>query len=192
MFLDRIPVAVFDYSGAACVIVSLIFLVRKHPTYWHFSNLSLAPYFLLFIATQQYMLAGLQVSYLIFGLHGSFLWLLEHRRDGHAKPFNETFWYNLGWVLTLAIFAYTASLTEFRTPWDILQFVVTSLSLIANWATTRKWIWSWYVWIPVNLLQALLFQHLGLWIQVGLQVVLASMSVWGLVEWRRIRSSVTA
>jgi nicotinamide mononucleotide transporter len=189
--IDQIPVAFFDYSGAILVVISLVFLVRKHTWYWHFSNLSLVPFFVPFVATQQYMLAGLQISYLIFGLHGAYLWFLEGRRERDDRTFNEGFWYNLGWILTCGIFAYTISLTDFATHWDVLQFVVTSLSLIANWATTRKWIWSWYVWIPVNLLQAILFYHLGLWAQVGLQAILASMSFWGLMAWQKQSRSLT-
>lgn len=182
--MTRVPIALLDFAGSACVIVSLLFLFRKHRGYWHFSNLSLLPYFLLFLSTTQLMLAGLQVSYLIFGIHGWYLWRLEERRDRDGEAFNEGVWYNLGWVLTLSIFAYTVTLSDFSSGWTQLQFLVTGLSLIANLATTRRWVWSWYVWILVNLLQSLLFFHLQLWAQVGLQGVLAAMSVYGLVTWR--------
>jgi nicotinamide mononucleotide transporter len=180
-----IPTWIVDWSASLLVVISLIFLFRKNIWYWHFSNASVLPYFLLFLSTQQYMLAGLQVSYLIFGLHGLYLWWLEHRRDDRQQPFNERFWYNLGWMLTLAIFAFTVVITQFQDGWTWLQFIITSLSLVANWATTRKWNWSWYLWIFVNLLQGILFNHLALWAQVGLQVVLAGMSVKGLFEWQQ-------
>jgi len=174
-----------DWLGAICVVISLIFLIKKNIWYWHFSNLSLLPYFLLFTGTQQFMLAGLQISYFIFGIHGFYLWVLEHHRDYRGRQFNEAFWYNIGWIITLLIFAYTATISKLNDSWIILQFIVTSLSLVANWATTRKWVWSWYVWIGVNALQAILFYHLELWAQLGLQGVLASMSIRGLIVWRR-------
>ena len=63
--------------------------------------------------------------------------------------------------------------------------MIVSLSLLANWATTRKWTWSWYVWIGVNLLQVIYFAHLTLWALFGLQFVLIGMSVWGLLVWRQ-------
>ena len=189
--LENIPVTFLDWTGAICVVVSLLFLIRKHIYYWHFSNLSLLPYFLLFLETRQFMLAGLQVSYLIFGIHGFYLWMLEHRRDGEQKPFNEPFWYNLGWVLTLLIFLYTIAVSEFKDGWVMLQFIITSLSLIANWATTRRWIWSWYVWLLVNALQAVLFYHMQLWGQFGLQFLLAAMSIRGLIVWKKETCSTT-
>jgi nicotinamide mononucleotide transporter len=176
-----------DVTGSALVVVSLVFLIDKKPAYWHFSNLSLAPYFALFVLTEQYMLAGLQVSYLIFGLHGMWLWRLERLREAERMPFNERFWYNIGWVLTLLIFGFTVALSDFSNEWNLLQFVATSLALVANWATTRRWLWSWYVWLAVNALQAVLFFHLEFWAQFALQWVLAAMSMAGLLRWRQMR-----
>ncbi|MDK2123653.1 nicotinamide mononucleotide transporter family protein [Parachitinimonas caeni] len=181
------PNWVFDWTGAVLVVVSLVYLIRKHLWYWHFSNASLLPYFVLFVVTRQYMLAGLQVSYLIFGVHGLYLWHLEQRRDQHGERFNERFWYNLGWVLTLLIFAYTISVTSFGGIWEWLQFAIVSASLIANWATTRKWLWSWYLWISVNLLQIVYFAQFELWALFGLQFILIALSLKGAIEWARDR-----
>lgn len=190
--LSDVPQWVYDTSGSVCVVVSLVHLFEKRVTYWHWSNASLIPYFLLFAGTRQYMLAGLQVSYLIFGIHGWWLWKLEARRDRHGTRFAEGFWYNLGWVLTLAIFAYTAAITELVGVWAWLQFAITSLALIANWGTTRKWRWSWFVWMAVNVASAIYFARQGFWAQFALQFVLFAMSVQGARAWRRKSSTSTS
>lgn len=182
---ETIPIWILDWTGSLLVVLSLLFLIPKKLTYWHFSNASLLPYFVLFVAGQQYMLAGLQFAYLIFGIHGYWLWRLERQREQQQKPFNELLWYNLGWVLTLLIFAYTVSVTAFTDRWAWLQFAIVSLSLLANWATTRKWIWSWYVWLPVNLLQAGYFWHFEYFGLFLLQFVLFGLSLRGLIVWRR-------
>ena len=75
-----VPAWVLDWTGSLCVVVSLVYLFEKRMAYWHWSNASLVPYFLLFVSGGQYMLAGLQVSYLVFGVHGLLLWRLERRR----------------------------------------------------------------------------------------------------------------
>jgi nicotinamide mononucleotide transporter len=172
------------------VAVSLWYLFEKRIAYWHWSNASLVPYFALFASTRQFMLAGLQASYLIFGVHGLFLWRLESARDRHGRRFNEIVWYQIGWILSLAIFAYTVKVTDFVDGWAGLEFIIVSLSLVANWATTRKWVWSWPVWLVVNALQAVYFEHWQLWGQFGLQFVLFSMSVWGWIVWHRERRTV--
>lgn len=183
LFGLEIPIWVLDWSGSLLVVISLVYLFTKHVRYWHFSNASLVPYFALFLSGGQLMLAGLQASYLIFGIHGLLLWNLERRRDAGGRRFNELVWYQIGWVLSLAIFGYTIVATDFVDGWAWLQFTVVSLSLVANWATTRKWVWSWPVWLAVNVLQAVFFWHLQLWAQFGLQFVLFTMSLYGWRVW---------
>jgi nicotinamide mononucleotide transporter len=185
-----VPTWVLDWTGSILVVVSLWFLFEKRMAYWHWSNASLLPYFLLFLSGEQYMLAGLQVSYLVFGIHGLLLWRLEARRRAGGRDFDERAWYSAGWLLTLAIFSYTVVVTDFVDGWAGLQFVIVSLALIANWATTRQWTWSWIAWMAVNTLQSVYFAHLGLWAQFGLQFVLFAMSAHGLRAWRRAERPV--
>jgi nicotinamide mononucleotide transporter len=179
----NLPGWVLDWSGSGLVAVSLLFLFEKRLGYWHFSNASLIPYFALFLSGGELMLAGLQASYLVFGVHGLMLWRREHHRDHLGRRFNEAVWYQIGWILSLAIFAYTVAVTDFVDSWAWLEFVIVSLSLVANWATTRKWTWSWPVWLTVNMLQAVYFWHLGLWGQFGLQFVLFALSIRGWAVW---------
>lgn len=180
----HIPIWILDWSGSFMVISSLWFLWHKRSAYWHWSNASLFPYFALFLSSQQFMLAGLQVSYLIFGVHGLLLWRLERRWREDGSSFSQGPWYAAGWLLSLGIFIYTIALSEFTDYWTWIQLAIVSASLLANLATTRMWLWSWYVWILVNLAQAVYFWHLSLFAQFGLQFVLAAMSIEGARRWR--------
>lgn len=180
-----IPPLLLDLTGGLCVLVSLYFLWAKSSTYWHWSNLSLLPYFLLFVSGGQWMLAGLQVTYLLFGIHGLYLWHLEGRRARGEIRFNETGWYGVTWAASLAIFAYTVAVTDFSAVWNWVQFAAVTLALIANFGTTRRWAWSWPVWIAVNAVQAVYFWHAEYWVLFALQFVLAAMSVVGWQAWRR-------
>jgi nicotinamide mononucleotide transporter len=122
------PGAAFDWSGSILVVISLLYLFRKSLAYWHFSNASLLPYFVLWASSGQFMLAGLQVSYLVFGLYGLSLWHLERRHRQGGAGFHERFCYNLGWVLSLAIFLYTIVITRFTDGCAWLQFLIVALS----------------------------------------------------------------
>ncbi len=185
LFGFTVPQWLFDYSGSLFVIISLVYLFQKRFAYWHWSNASLLPYFLLFVSGSQWMLAGLQVTYLIFGFHGLYLWHLEHRRDKGEIRFNEPLWYSVTWLASLLIFAYTVYITDFSDKWNWVQLTSVTLALIANFGTTRKWSWSWPVWILVNVVSAIYYYHLGLWAQFGLQFILAAMSVKGWLDWRK-------
>jgi nicotinamide mononucleotide transporter len=178
-----VPRWVLDWSGSVLVVISLVYLLKKHGFYWHYSNASLLPYFALFMSQKSYMLASLQVSYLIFGIHGLLLWKLERQREEVGRSFNDRAWYNAGWIMSLAIFALAVGASDLSTSWAKLQFVVVAVSSIANWATTRKWTWSWPLWLVVNSLQAILFWHDRLLGQFLLQFVLFGMSVRGWMLW---------
>ena len=62
--------------------------------------------------------------------------------------------------LTTCKFLGTAALTDLVDVWTGVQFTIVSLALVANWATTRTWAWSWILWMVVNVLQAIYFAHL--------------------------------
>ncbi|GGR08555.1 nicotinamide mononucleotide transporter family protein [Deinococcus ruber] len=191
-FLASLPSWLLDLSGAVCVLVSLWFLFAKRRAYWHWSNASLLPYFLLFLAGSQWMLAGLQVCYLIFGLHGLYLWMLEERRDRGELKFNETLWYGVTWVASLLIFGFTVAVTDFSAGWNWVQFVVVVLQLVANFGTTRRWAWSWPVWIASNAVGAVYYWHTQYWALCALQFVLAAMSVYGWRRWQHDERQVVA
>ena len=80
-------------------------------------------------------------GYLVFGVHGLLLWRLNDRREGAGR--GSTNWPSTatGWVLTLAIFAYTVALTEFVDDWTGLQFMIVSLSLSPTGRRREKWTW---------------------------------------------------
>lgn len=185
LFGVNLPPLVLDLAGGLCVLVSLYYLWSKSSTYWHWSNLSLLPYFLLFLSGGQWMLAGLQVTYLLFGVHGLYLWHLERRRARGEIRFNEPLWYGVTWAASLGIFAYTVAVTDFTVGWNWVQFTAVTLALVANFGTTRQWAWSWPVWIVVNAVQAVYFWQTGYWVLFALQFVLAGMSVVGWRAWRR-------
>ena len=182
---SAIPTWALDLSGGLCVLASLYFLFAKRRAYWHWSNASVVPYFLLFLAGGQWMLAGLQVCYLLFGLHGLYLWLLEERRDRGEIQFNEAAWYGVTWAASLLIFAFTIFVTDFSAAWNWAQFAAVSLSLVANFGTTRRWAWSWPVWVLVNVVQAVYFWHASYWALFALQFVLGAMSVYGWQVWKQ-------
>ncbi|WP_198170383.1 nicotinamide mononucleotide transporter family protein [Deinococcus arboris] len=185
LFGLTIPALALDLAGGLCVLVSLYYLWAKSSTYWHWSNASLLPYFLLFLSGKQWMFAGLQVTYLLFGLHGLYLWHLETRRARGEIQFNERGWYGVTWAASLLIFAYTVAATDFSAAWNWVQFAAVTLALVANFGTTRRWSWSWPVWVAVNAVQAVYFWHLDYWVLFGLQFVLAAMSIYGWRQWRR-------
>ena len=76
--------------------------------------------------------------------------------------------------------------------WNWVQFAVVVLQLVANFGTTRKWAWSWPVWIVSNAVGAVYYWHTNYWALFTLQFVLAAMSVYGWRVWRRDEARTVA
>lgn len=66
--------------------------------------------------------------------------------------------------------------------WDGL---ITSLSVVATWMLTRKYIEQWYVWIVANAIAVVVYLAMGMYPTAALFTVYFGMAIIGALEWRR-------
>ena len=179
-FLASIPMWVYDWTGGIFFMISLWFFFYKLPKAWHWSNASLLPYFLLFVATEMYMLAGLQVIYLLFGGHGWVLWKLQQIGSSWAKA-----WEKLAIPFGGIVFIYTVYITEFVDAWAWLQFTIVSISIVGSVLLVLKYKEAWLVYIGANILGLVYYPHNGLWALTIVQIGAIVMSVAGYWLWKK-------
>jgi nicotinamide mononucleotide transporter len=179
-YFTIVPAWVWDWSGGILFLISLYFYFFKLPSAWHWSNASLVPYFIVFCMLELYMLAGLQVIYLMFGIHGLILWKLQERHNRWAPA-----WERLAVPFGLVIFGYTVYITQFADAWAWLQFVIVSLAIIGSVLLVLKKRSSWLVYIVSNVLGLVYFPHEGLWAMTFVQFAAALMSVYGYQQWKK-------
>lgn len=177
--LSSIPSWVYDWTGGIIFMISLYYFFNKEPKAWHWSNATLMPYFLLFIATEMWMLAGLQVIYLLFGGHGWFLWKLQQWGNTWASA-----WEKLAVPFGMVIFFYTVYITQFTDAWAWLQFAIVSLSIVGSVLLVLKRSSSWLIYIVANVLGLVYYPHAGLWALTLVQIGAMVMSVIGYRMWR--------
>ena len=178
--LSVVPSYVYDIVGGIFFIVSLYFFWTKQKRAWHWSNATLAPYFFLFVATEMWMLAGLQVIYLLFGAHGWILWKLQEIGHNLAKS-----WEGLAAPFGGFIFLYTVYVTEFSDVWAWLQFLIVSIAIVGSVLLVLKMRHAWTVYILSNLIGLVYYPHSGLWVLTFVQVCAIVMSVHGYRQWKK-------
>jgi nicotinamide mononucleotide transporter len=61
----------------------------------------------------------------------------------------------------------------------------TSVSLAAQWMTTRKWLESWLVWVAVDVAYVAIYVSQRLYPTAGLYAAYLGLAVIGFREWRR-------
>jgi nicotinamide mononucleotide transporter len=177
--IETVPQWVWDWSGSLFFLISLVLYWTKRPSAWHWSNASLLPYTILFVVGEMWMLAGLQVIYLMFGGHGWLLWKLQEWGNVWAKT-----WERLAVPFGVVIFAYTVYVTQFADMWAWLQFAIVSISIAGSVLLVLKKSAAWLVYIPANLIGIVYYAHAGLWALTFVQVCAIVMSVYGYMMWR--------
>jgi nicotinamide mononucleotide transporter len=66
--------------------------------------------------------------------------------------------------------------------WDGL---ITSMSVVATWMLTRKYLEQWYVWIVANVIAVIVYLVMGMYPTAVLFMVYFAMAIIGVREWRR-------
>lgn len=178
-------------TGAACVAL----LVRQNIWNWPLGIANNLVFIVLFYRTGLYADVGLQGFYIAISLYGWWHWL--HGGRAHGKLAVSRIQPLTGFLLALAVAGLTASLawllrryTNSTVP--VLDSLITSLSLVAQFMMTRKWIENWPVWIAANCLSVGLLIYKGLYLASALYVVYQALCVMGLLEWRRALKTATS
>ena len=170
-------------TGAACVAL----LVRQNIWNWPLGILNNVAFTLLFYRTGLYADVGLQGFYIAISAYGWWSWLHGGKDHGALKVSRVKPMLGLG--LLAAVGLITALLTWLLRRYTnstvpVLDSLITSLSLVAQFMMTRKWIENWPVWILANCLSVGLLIFKGLYVTSLLYVVYQGLCLMGWKEWR--------
>lgn len=175
--------AVAFVTGVFCV-----WLVTRQ-SIWNFplGLVTVGIYAFIFFQSKLFATAGLQLVFFAMNLIGWYLWLRGGENHGALKVSRAP---RLEWLLTaLGIAGATALLYRFLTEaggatkfWDAL---VTSISLAAQWAQSRKILECWWLWIAANVIYIPVCLYNGLSLTALLYGVFLALAVMGLMEWRK-------
>jgi nicotinamide mononucleotide transporter len=173
-------------TGAGCVWLA----VRQHIANWPIGIANNVLMFFLFVPKKLYADAALQLLYVGLGLYGWWHWLYGNPAKRDSLPVRRTPTAEAWGVAVAAAATFTLvswaliTLTDSDVPyWDAFP---TTMSLVAQYLITRKYLSNWAVWIfGVNLPYLALYEYKALPLIAGLQVVFIVLSVLGWRDWRR-------
>ena len=168
-------------TGAACVLL----VVRR--SVWNFpvGIASCAAYLVFFAQDGLYADSGLQVVFIVLGVHGWVAWVRGRAQDVipvRRVPFGELtaiacafpgVWFGLKFVLE-----------HYEGSAPTLDAFVATLSLAAQWLLNRRFVETWLAWLVVDQVAVALFWSRGMYLTAGLYAVFLGMCVAGLVAWR--------
>ncbi|HEX4682314.1 MAG TPA: nicotinamide riboside transporter PnuC [Gemmatimonadaceae bacterium] len=184
------------HHGSSCLelvavlfgIVSVFLSVRENIWSWPTALVNVALYFLLFYRSGLYSDMGLQVVYFALSLYGWYEWLYGGRghTELHVSRTPARVWATLG-VLGAAFWVVDGYATS-KLPGVALPFVdagTATVSLIAQYMMTRKYIENWILWILVDVVYVGMLIFKGLNLTAFNYAVYLLLAVMGYVSWRR-------
>lgn len=173
-------------TGIACVWLT----ARQNIWAWPIGIANSALFMVLFVPAKLYADSALQVVYIVLGAYGWWHWLRGNPEARDALPVTRTPRGQAVLVAALAMVTFLVMgtvldrFTDSDVPW--WDAAPTTLSLVAQYLLTRKYLANWAVWIfGVNLPFLALYLHKGLPLIAALQLVFIALSVLGWVDWRR-------
>lgn len=174
-----------QWAGGVAAAISIAALIFKTQGYWVWSIINAVMWFFLFRSMHLPMLAGLQISYMIFSLYGLFMWATTKYRIGYDRSILKD---NLGSIIALAIFTYTI-VAYMRMPgyaftsWWYVEFFGVFISIVSNWMDAFKYKTNWIGWTMTNILFAPLFYHGHLWGPFALTFLYQAFCFVGFYNW---------
>lgn len=182
---------IIEIFGAVTGIAYVILEIRRNILLWPLGIITSAVYIYVFSREGFYANMGLQVYYLVISIYGWYMW---HRRPVTEQPDGKSDVRRIGaptatWctVSALALWAGLWFLLERGTnsPVPLWDGLIASLSVVATWMLTRKYLEQWYVWIVANAIAMTVYMASGLYPTAVLFFVYFVMAIFGLFKWRQ-------
>jgi len=169
-------------------IVSVFLSVRENIWSWPTALVNVALYTVLFFRTGLYSDMGLQVVYFVLSLYGWYEWLYggKGRTELRVSRTPRGTWIVLG-AIGVAFWAVDGYATS-HLPNVALPYVdagTTTVSLVAQYMMTRKYLENWTLWILVDVVYVGMLIFKGLNLTAFNYAVYLVLAVMGHVQWKR-------
>lgn len=182
---------VASVSGFLC----LFLLIKRNIWCWFFGFVQVTLFAWIFFHAKLYSDTGLHVIYMVLQIYGWWNWYHHKDQDNELiiEPTNAVLvvkWALIGIVgaavlgtimdrYTDASFAYPDAFT-------------TSVSLVAQWLLTRRYIVNWLFWIVVDVVAIYIYLQKGLYPTSALYAAFLIMCIFGYFSWaKQLRLSRT-
>jgi nicotinamide mononucleotide transporter len=182
--LARIAEAV----GVVTAVSGVYLTIRQRVWCWPVGMVGVTLLAFVFFHSRLYASSALQLVYLAMSAYGWYEWA-HPRKDGTELPVTKTprVWYPrlaVAGVTGAIVFGLVLS-TQTDASIPFVDAANMSLSLVAQFLATRKWIENWYIWIVVNIVSFVVYLTQGLFIASGLYVVFLVLAFFGHRAWRQ-------
>lgn len=187
--LEYITTHPLDTLGTILGFIYLILEFRTSVWMWVVGCIMPAIYVVVLYKAGIYADCGMEVYYLLAGIYGLIIWLRGKTETGTKVSIGHTprkLWPRLSLlfvILFVAIAAFLRECTDSRVPY--IDSFTTTLSIIAMWMLSRKYIEQWWVWLVVDAVSSGLYIYKGIYGRSILYAIYTIMAIYGWYTWQK-------
>ena len=187
--LEYISTHPLDTLGTILGFIYLILEFRTSVWMWVVGCIMPAIYVVVLYKAGIYADCGMEVYYLLAVIYGLIIWLRGKTETGTKVDIGHTprkLWPRLSLlfiILFVAIAAFLRECTDSRVPY--IDSFTTTLSIIAMWMLSRKYIEQWWVWLVVDAVSSGLYIYKGIYGRSILYVIYTIMAIYGWYTWQK-------
>ena len=189
MATDWIAENIVEIFGAVTGIAYVILEIRRNILLWPLGIITSAVYIYVFGREGFYANMGLQWYYLVISIYGWYMWRRrpEPEQSGGKSDVKRIGIATAAWCMmsALALWAGLWFLLDRATdsPVPVWDGLIASLSVVATWMLTKKYLEQWYIWIVANAVAVVVYLSSGLYPTAMLFFVYFVMAIIGLIKW---------
>ena len=177
-----------EWIAVAVTLVAVYLTTRQNIWCWPLGMVSVTLYALVFRDAKLYADMGLQALYFALAVYGWWAWLRGGEDHGELRVSLATNRQRLtlaaiGLVAGILLGRALGRFTDASLP--LMDSLLTSFSIVAQWMQTRKLLEAWLVWLAVDVFYVGMFLYKGLYPTAGLYAVFLILAILGFVEWRK-------
>ena len=185
---------ILQIVGVALGLLYLYFEYKANIWLWVVGLIMPIVHGILYYRQGLYADFSMEIYYIVAGVYGLAVWLRGEKRNKKDKDseFKIAYTPRVAWVaivgvyalLHAIIYALLVNFTDSNVPfWDSLT---TSLSVIAYWLLSRKYIEQWLVWLIVDVITVGLYIYKDIPFTAGLYALYSALAIAGYMRWRRV------
>jgi nicotinamide mononucleotide transporter len=177
-----------EVVAVAFGIVSVFLSVRENIWSWPTALINVALYTVLFYETGLYSDMGLQVVYFVLSIYGWYEWLYggKGKTELQLSRTPRSVWIAVS-IIGVAFWAIdgyaTSHLPNVSLPY--VDAATTTVSLVAQYMMTRKYLENWTLWIIVDVVYVGMLMFKGLNLTAFNYAIYLILAVMGHVAWRK-------
>lgn len=177
-----------EIAGSILGTIAGVLLIRRSIWSYPFGIAMVGLYALVFLRARLYSDAALQLFFMAVQVYGWTNWAANRARRGTVTVVRMTgreiaLWAGIVAAATLADYAFLAGHTRDAAP--LLDALITAFSIAAQTLLAIRRLENWIAWIIVDLIGITLYLGQHLYTVAGVYVLFLSLSVAGLIAWRR-------